>query len=67
MTLNDAFQGNSLKTTQLLQKGSLLLLAVAASLLLAFRSHNGIAIGIVLAIATVAVPTVSVIARRMAE
>jgi hypothetical protein len=31
--------------TQLMQKGSLLLLAVAASLILAFRRHNGIMLG----------------------
>jgi len=67
MTLNDAFQGHSLKTTQLMQKGSLLLLAVAASLLLAFRRHNGIMMGVVLALATVVVPAVYVVARRMVE
>ena len=33
-------QGHSIKSTQLVQKGSLLLLAVTASLMLAFRRHS---------------------------
>ena len=67
MTLNDAFEGHSLKTTQLMQKGSWLLLALAASLILAFRRHNGIALAVVLALATVVGPAVYVMARRMVE
>jgi len=67
MTLNDAFQGQSLKTTQIVQKGSLLLLAVAASLILTFRRHNGIMLGIVLALGTVVVPAAYVLGRRMIE
>ena len=66
MTLNDAFEGHSLKTTQLLQKGSVLLLA-AASVALAFRRHNGIVLDAVLALVTVAVPAVFMVARRIAE
>jgi proteasome lid subunit RPN8/RPN11 len=67
MTLNDAFEGQSLKTTQLMQKGSWLLLAVAASLILAFRRHNGIMLAVVLALATVVGPAVYVMARRMVD
>jgi proteasome lid subunit RPN8/RPN11 len=67
MTLNDAFEGHSLKTTQIMQKGSLLLLAIMASLILAFRRHNGITVGIVLAISTVVAPAVYVLAKRMVE
>ena len=39
MTLNGAIQGNFLKI-QLMQKGSLLLLAAMASLFLAFQRHK---------------------------
>jgi len=67
MTLNDAFQGHSLKTTQFMQKGSLLVLAVAATLILAFGRHDGKMMGVVLALATVVVPAVSVLARRMVD
>ena len=67
MTLNDAFQGHSLKTTQLIQKGSLLVLAVAATWILAFRRHDGTMMGVVLALATVVVPAVYVLARRMVD
>jgi proteasome lid subunit RPN8/RPN11 len=65
MTLNDAFEGQSLKATQLMQKGSLLLLAVTASLILAFRRNNGIMLGVVLAIGTVVIPAGYVLTRRM--
>lgn len=64
MTLNDAFEGQSLRTTQLMQKGSLLLLAVTASLVLAFARHNGIMLGMVLALATLVVPAVYAVTRR---
>jgi proteasome lid subunit RPN8/RPN11 len=67
MTLNDAFQGYSIRSTQLVQRGSLLLLAVTASLMLAFRRHNGIMLGVVLALGTVVVPTGYVLGRRMLE
>jgi hypothetical protein len=66
MTLNGAIQGNSLKI-QLMQKGSLLLLAAMASLFLAFQRHNGIMMGAVLAIATVVVPVGYVLMRRVTE
>jgi proteasome lid subunit RPN8/RPN11 len=65
MTLNDAIEGNSLKATQFVQMGSLLLLAVAASLVLAFRHRGGISLGIVLALGTVVIPAGYVTARRM--
>jgi hypothetical protein len=65
MTLNGAIQGNSLKI-QLMQKGSLLLLAAMASLFLAFQRHNGIMMGTVLAIATVTIP-VGYVMRRVTE
>jgi proteasome lid subunit RPN8/RPN11 len=64
MTLNDAFEGQSIRNTQLMQKGSLLLLAVTASLALAFARHNGIMLGLVLALAAVVVPAVYALARR---
>jgi hypothetical protein len=64
MTLNDAFEGTSLKATQLVQMGSLLLLAVAASLVLAFRHRGGVSLGIVLALGTVVLPVAYVTARR---
>jgi len=66
MTLNGAIQGNSLKI-QLMQKGSLLLLAAMASLFLAFQRHNGIMMGAVLAIATVVIPVGYVLLRRVTE
>jgi hypothetical protein len=64
MTLNGTIQGESLKI-QLMQKGSLLLLAAMASLFLAFQRHNGIMMGAVLAIATVVVPVGYVLLRRV--
>jgi MFS superfamily sulfate permease-like transporter len=67
MTLNDAFEGQSLKSTQIVQKGSLIVLAVAASLVLAFSHRNGIMLGVVLAICTVAAPAVWMLTRRMLE
>jgi proteasome lid subunit RPN8/RPN11 len=67
MTLSDAFEGNSVRTTQLMQKGSLLLLAVAASLILAFRRHYGIVLIVVLALGTVVVPAGYLLARRMRD
>lgn len=67
MTLNDAFEGHSLKTTQFMQKGSLLVLALAASLALVFRRHNGIVMGVVLAIVILVFPMVYLAARRMVE
>jgi hypothetical protein len=67
MTLNDAFEGHSLKTTQLIQKSSLLLPAVATCLILAFRPHTGIALGVAMALATVVIPTAYVVARRRVE
>jgi hypothetical protein len=67
MTLNDAFQGHSVKSTQLLQRASLLLLAVTASLMLAFGRHNEIVLGVVLVLGTVVVPAGYVLGRRMLE
>src|ERR1035441_4591949 len=67
MTLNDAFEGRSIKSTQFVQRGSLLLLAVAASLMLAFQRHSGFTLGVVLAFGTVVVPVGYVVARRMIE
>ena len=64
MTLNDAFEGHSIRATQLMQKGSLLLLAVTASLVLAFARHNGIMLGVVLALAAVLAPAVYALTRR---
>jgi hypothetical protein len=67
MTLNDAFEEHSIKSTQFVQRGSLLLLAVAASLMLAFRRHNGLTLGIVLALVALVVPAGYVLSRRMIE
>jgi len=67
MTLDDAFQEHSIKSTQLMQWGSLLLLAVTASLMLAFGRPNGVVLGVVLALSTVVVPAAYVLARRMLE
>jgi proteasome lid subunit RPN8/RPN11 len=58
MTLNDAFEGRS-------QKGAPILLAVLASLFLAFGRHDGIGFGAVLALAAVVVPTGYMLVRRM--
>ena len=63
MTSTEAFQGHSIKSTQLVQ-ASLLLLAVTASLMLALRHHNGIMLGTVLALGTMVVPAGYVVARR---
>ncbi len=65
MTLNDAFEGHSIKTTHLMQKGSLLALAVAATLILAFGRRNGFMVGVVLALSTVVAPTVFVLGKRL--
>ena len=67
MTLNDAFEGRSIKSAQLVERGSLLLLAVAASLMLAFQRHHGITLGVVLTFATLVVPAGYVLARRVKE
>ena len=56
-----------MKPVQLMQRGSLLLLALAATLLLAFRRHNGFALGLALAISTVFIPAIYVLARRVKE
>jgi len=66
MTLNGAFQGQSLKI-HLVQKGWLLALAVVVSLTLAFRRHNGIILAEVTTLAMVAVPLGYMLRRRMAE
>jgi proteasome lid subunit RPN8/RPN11 len=65
MTLNDAFEGHSLKTTHLMQRGSLLALAVAATLILAFGRRNGFMVGVVLALSTVVAPAVFVLGKRL--
>ncbi len=65
MTLNDAFEGRSLKTTHLIQRGSLLALAVTATLILTFGRHNGFMVGVVLALSTVVAPAVYVLGTRL--
>jgi proteasome lid subunit RPN8/RPN11 len=65
MTLNDAFEGRSLKTTHLIQRGSLLALAVTATLILTFGRHNGFMVGVVLALSTVVAPAVYVLGKRL--
>jgi hypothetical protein len=67
MTSSDAIEEHSVRSTQLIQKGSLLLLAVASCLILAFRRHNGIELIIVLVLGTVVVPAGMVLARRMRD
>jgi hypothetical protein len=66
MTLNDAVEGRSARTTLLMQIGLMLLLAaaVAASLILALRHHDRIMLGVVLALGTVVVPAGPVLTRR---
>jgi Flp pilus assembly protein TadB len=67
MTLNDAFQGQSIKSTHLLLKVSLLVLGVTASLMLTYRYHDGVKLGTALALGTVVVPAIYVLARRMRD
>jgi hypothetical protein len=67
MTLADALEGRSIKPNDLMQKGSLLLLAVAASLMLVFRRHHEIVLGVLLVLGTVVVPAGYVVARRMLD
>ncbi|HXM45314.1 MAG TPA: hypothetical protein VN924_29025 [Bryobacteraceae bacterium] len=67
MTSTDVFQGHFIKSTQFVQKGSLLLLAAAASLVLAYRHHNGTMLGAALALCTVVVPSGCLLARRMRD
>ncbi|MGA3044121.1 MAG: hypothetical protein ABSF54_25375 [Bryobacteraceae bacterium] len=67
MTLNDAFEGPSIQSTQFVQRGSLILLAVTASLLVMFRSHNGIVLGALLLLGTLVVPTGFVLMRRIKD
>ncbi len=64
MTLNDAFEGQSPRTSQLMQKG-LFAVALTASLLLAFRYHSMVMLASALLIATVVVPTALVLVGRM--
>ncbi|MGA2742228.1 MAG: hypothetical protein ABSG65_32905 [Bryobacteraceae bacterium] len=64
MTLNDAFQGHSIRSTQLLQKGLLLLLALMACLMLVYRHHSGTMLASALALGTVVMPSGYVLARR---
>ena len=65
MTLNYAFVGRSLKTTQLVRKGALLLLVATASSILALPGHNGMRLVVFLALATVGIPSVYVLTGRM--
>jgi proteasome lid subunit RPN8/RPN11 len=67
MTINDAFESQTLKPVQLMKMGSVLLLAVAASLLLAFRPHNRLLFGLELVFCTIALPAVYVVAKRLKE
>jgi proteasome lid subunit RPN8/RPN11 len=63
MTLNDAFEGRSIRMTQLMQKGSLFALALAASLILAFGRRNGVTTAVVLALCVVVAPAVYVLGK----
>src|SRR5512141_2631942 len=65
MTLSDAFEGSSMKTRLLTQKATLLLMAVAASLIVAFGRHQGVTEAAVLAIFTLTAPAVYVMGRRL--
>ena len=67
MTLNDAFEGHSIKSTQLMENAAWLLLPVAASLILAFAIHNGILLSLVLVLGTLVIPVVCVLTRRRTE
>ncbi len=65
MTINDAFGTQILKPVQILERGSVLLLAIAASLMLGFRLHNRLVLGAALAVGTVIVPGVYVLSKRL--
>jgi hypothetical protein len=67
MTINDALQDNSIRSAQLMQRGSLIFLAITASLMLGFRRHSGIVLGVTLALGCVVVPAAYVLARRILE
>ncbi len=64
MTTNDALDGYSVRATELIQKGSLLALAAAATLILIFCRGNILMVGIVLAICTVFAPAIHVTGKR---
>jgi len=68
MTLRDVFVGESTRASELVQKGTLLLLtlALAAGLFLAFRRQRGILLGVAMALLFVFIPAVYVLAQRMA-
>ena len=65
MTLNDAIEGRSAKTTELMQKGSLAVLALSAAMILVFGRHSGIMLAVVLALCIVVAPTVYVLGKRL--
>lgn len=67
MTLTDVFDGQSVRSTQLVQRGSLILFALIASLMLAFRRHNGILLGVIVALICLVAPAAYLIAQRIRE
>lgn len=64
MTPTDAFEGHSLKTTQIVQMGSLFVLLLAASLVLVLRRHGGLALAVTLALCTLVLPAVYILAKQ---
>jgi proteasome lid subunit RPN8/RPN11 len=67
MTINDAFERHTIKPAQVMEVGSVLLLAIAASLMAAFRQHNRVVLALVLAFCTVVLPAVYVLGKRLME
>jgi len=67
MSLSGVFEGHSLKSTQFVQRISLFLLVVAASLIFAVRHHNGLMVCVVLTLGCVVIPAGFVLARRTNE
>ena len=64
MTLNDAFERQSDGNTQLMQK-SLFVLALTASLIVAFRRHDGMLLAVVLTLAAIVVPAGLALAKHL--
>src|SRR5579862_296853 len=65
MAINTTFDGQSLRTTHLLQKGSLAVLAASAALILSFGRNNTALVGVLLALYTVIAPAVYMLGKRM--
>lgn len=67
MTLTEALEGRSLKMTRLLERGSLLLVPLAAILMLALHRHNNGAVSVFLALVALILPAAYLLSRRRVE